>query len=284
MNACVCAHGQEVLNKNSLYLMEKKLDDKQLLPSCEEPAYGRHEMFSVRSRILKSDESKATDSSNSLNCNGLLDNSIGEESSGVYFSRKLDEEEQRISKLCFTVQLQMWENSPPEEVRGKIRAAVGKARLLMTSKFKQFKDLCDLNAGITIAADGKIPTKADLEGFWDLVNLQIVDVDSNFVHIQKLRKNGWVEEEPENGYITTMPNSPSPKGDKSPRKKTPQSRGSSPRQRKSSTSKEEETKKRQEARKRLAEAKKAARKRFAQSSPVTDGDVIICSPSPKKSE
>ena len=31
-------------------------------------------------------------------------------------------------------------------VRGKIRAASGKARLLMTSKFKQFKDLCNLNA------------------------------------------------------------------------------------------------------------------------------------------
>lgn len=31
-------------------------------------------------------------------------------------------------------------------VKGKIRAATGKARLLMSSKFKQFKNLCDLNA------------------------------------------------------------------------------------------------------------------------------------------
>lgn len=70
------------------------------------------EMFSVRSKILKTPPKGG--SSSSL-CNGDTSNYIGEESSGVYFAKKLDEEEQRISKLCFAVQLQMWEKSPPEE-------------------------------------------------------------------------------------------------------------------------------------------------------------------------
>ena len=113
MNACVCVHGQEVLNRNLFHSMERNLDDKQSLPA-EETTHGRHEMFSVRSRILKNDE-KETRDINLPNCNGHLENNIVEETSGVYFLRKLDEEEQRISKLCFTVQLQMWENSPPEE-------------------------------------------------------------------------------------------------------------------------------------------------------------------------
>ena len=93
--------------------MERNLDDKQSLP-VEETTHGRHEMFSVRSRILKNDK-KETRDINLPNCNGHFENNIVEETNGVYFLRKLDEEEQRISKLCFTVQLQMWENSPPEE-------------------------------------------------------------------------------------------------------------------------------------------------------------------------
>ena len=111
MNVCVYVHGQEELSRNSLHPMERNISHRQL-HSGEEPANDRHEMFSVRSRILKSEQSKDI---NSFKCNGHLENNIGEESSGVYFSRKLDEEEQRISKLCFTVQLQMWESSPPEE-------------------------------------------------------------------------------------------------------------------------------------------------------------------------
>lgn len=114
MNGCVCVHGQDVLNKNPFYPMAKTQDDaSSSIPNGSEnsPTCSRDEMFSVRSRILKT---PPKNSATSL-CNGNLDNYIGEESSGVYFARKLDEEEQRISKLCFAVQLQMWENSPPEE-------------------------------------------------------------------------------------------------------------------------------------------------------------------------
>ena len=51
--------------------------------------------------------------------------------------------------------------------------------------------------GLITSPDGKIPTKTDLEGFWDLVMLQIVDVGSHFEKIEKLRKNNWIDVEPE---------------------------------------------------------------------------------------
>ena len=108
MNGCVCVHGQDVLKSNPFYPMAK--NDSSSIPNGEEPSSPSREMFSVRSRILKTPPKK-----NTSVCNGDVDNFIGEESSGVYFAKKLDEEEQRISKLCFAVQLQMWENSPPEE-------------------------------------------------------------------------------------------------------------------------------------------------------------------------
>ena len=107
MNGCVCVHGQDVLNRNPFYPMAE--NDASPIQNGDEPS--RDEMFSVRSRILKTPPKTSKTSV----CNGNIDNYIGEESSGVYFARKLDEEEQRISKLCFAVQLQMWENSPPEE-------------------------------------------------------------------------------------------------------------------------------------------------------------------------
>ncbi|CAB3996676.1 disks large-associated 1-like [Paramuricea clavata] len=281
MNGCVCVHGQDVLNRNPFYPMAKN-DTSSSIPNGDEPSSPcRDEMFSVRSRILKT-PAKNSNASVCNGTNGDLDNYIGEESSGVYFAKKLDEVEQRISKLCFAVQLQMWENSPPEEVKGKIRAATGKARLLLSSKFKQFKDLCDLNAGLITSTDGKIPTKTDLEGFWDLVMLQVVDVDSHFEKIEKLRKNNWIDVEPEE---PKTPKSPTPKGGKiSPKKKNSQTRANASSNSAKKSSKEGEAKKRQEARKRLAEAKKAARKRLVQSPSSDGGDVIICSTPPRKPE
>ena len=118
MNGCVCVPGQDVLKGNLFYPMAK--NDSSSIPNGDEPSSPcRDEMFSVRSRILKTPPKK-----NTLVCNGDVDNYIGEEKSGVYFAKKLDEEEQRISKLCFAVQLQMWENSPPEEGMSKIGSQV----------------------------------------------------------------------------------------------------------------------------------------------------------------
>lgn len=104
MNGCVCVHGQDILNRNPFYPMAKN-------ETTSSSRNSRDEMLSVRSRILKTPPKNIITTVH----NGDFDNFIEEENSGRYFAKKLDEEEQRISKLCFAVQLQMWENSPPEE-------------------------------------------------------------------------------------------------------------------------------------------------------------------------
>lgn len=113
-----------------------------------------------------------------------------------------------------------------EEVLGHVRSAAGKARLLATKKFKQFEGmhsvlfifgsandrqrnlssysnndhkysvlfhpigLCDDSINQT-KRDMPPPTPADLQGFWEMVYLQVENIDSLFVELEQLRANGW---------------------------------------------------------------------------------------------
>uniref|UniRef100_A0A182JKJ4 Uncharacterized protein n=1 Tax=Anopheles atroparvus TaxID=41427 RepID=A0A182JKJ4_ANOAO len=77
-----------------------------------------------------------------------------------------------------------------EDLNGYILAAVGKARLLCSQKIKQFEDLCYTN--LNQLPDEKFQTTCeDLRGFWDMVMLQVNNVDATFVEIDSFRKNGW---------------------------------------------------------------------------------------------
>lgn len=92
---------------------------------------------------------------------------------------------------------------------GVALAAIGKSRLLATKKFKQFEGefrgrkasnwilidllfsvgLCEENLKPT--SDGPQTLSGDLQGFWDMMLLQVDNVDESFVEIQKCRENGW---------------------------------------------------------------------------------------------
>ncbi|XP_052893695.1 uncharacterized protein DDB_G0283357 [Anopheles moucheti] len=77
-----------------------------------------------------------------------------------------------------------------EDINGYILAAVGKARLLCSQKMKQFEDLCYTN--LNQSPDEKFQTTGeDLRGFWDMVMLQVNNVDASFEEIDSFRKNGW---------------------------------------------------------------------------------------------
>lgn len=64
--------------------------------------------------------------------------------------------------------------------------------MLLNDKLEQFKNL------INICSDKhqslKITTD-DLQGFWDLVNIQIEDINKKFKLLDNLRSNGWVVDE-----------------------------------------------------------------------------------------
>lgn len=77
-----------------------------------------------------------------------------------------------------------------EDVLGHIRSTAGKARLLATKKFKQFEGLCDDTINQT-ARDIPPPTSADLLGFWEMVYLQVENIDELFEELSTMRVNGW---------------------------------------------------------------------------------------------
>ncbi|XP_050691136.1 disks large-associated protein 5-like isoform X2 [Eriocheir sinensis] len=75
-----------------------------------------------------------------------------------------------------------------EDIIGDITVAIGQAELLMKERFVQFSDLiddCELNRG------EKEVTCQDLQGFWDIVYIQVEDVVNKFNQLKKLQKNGW---------------------------------------------------------------------------------------------
>jgi hypothetical protein len=81
----------------------------------------------------------------------------------------------------------------PDAARGHIRAAVGKARLLISQRFRQFSGLvtnCEKQEG-----DKKVNPE-DLQGFWDMIYIQVEDVYGMFSALEQLQANQWREKSP----------------------------------------------------------------------------------------
>lgn len=64
---------------------------------------------------------------------------------GSYFLAELGKEKRKIEELIKVASRQLNELDPNGEEEGKIRAAIGKANLLINKKFKQFEGLCHTN-------------------------------------------------------------------------------------------------------------------------------------------
>lgn len=110
---------------------------------------------------------------------------------GQYFLDVIKDQIERFTALCEKAEKDIAENSLSDETSGKIRAAIGKAQLLITKKFKQFEKLC--NENIETPSGKKRPMSTDLEGFWDMVAIQVEDVNNMFDKIDELRNNNWKE-------------------------------------------------------------------------------------------
>ncbi|XP_072152611.1 uncharacterized protein mars isoform X2 [Bemisia tabaci] len=101
---------------------------------------------------------------------------------------RLDFETQRLHDFC-----EKWNNigkseSPSEEIASEINALSGKTRLLTSDKFMQFRRLVEqFDTG---TANPPIMPE-DLTGFWDMVYLQVEDLEKKFNNLEKLRSNKW---------------------------------------------------------------------------------------------
>ncbi|KAI2658559.1 Disks large-associated protein 5 [Labeo rohita] len=109
----------------------------------------------------------------------------------AYFRAVMASETERLTGLSELWETRFDDTSIPEEMRDKMRTAVGQARLLMKERFGQFSGLvddCDLGRG------EKITTCTDLQGFWDMVYFQVEDVNKKFNALKEAEAREWKEE------------------------------------------------------------------------------------------
>ncbi|KRJ98736.1 uncharacterized protein LOC6529107 [Drosophila yakuba] len=113
---------------------------------------------------------------------------------GNFFLKILKEEQTRLLVLAALAEkyADALSTNPDitEDIFGLLRSASGKARLLVAQKMKQFEGLCHNN--LNRSPEDKFPTTLDdLQGFWDMVYLQVEHVDSIFADIEQLKSNDW---------------------------------------------------------------------------------------------
>ncbi|NXK91790.1 DLGP5 protein, partial [Formicarius rufipectus] len=118
---------------------------------------------------------------------GNSDDTGEQEHDVPYFRNILRSETERLLSQCL-----QWDGNLeldiPEDAKDLIRTTVGQTRLLIGERFKQFEGLVD---NCEFKQGEKETTCTDLDGFWDMVNFQIEDVDKKFSNLKKLQDNEW---------------------------------------------------------------------------------------------
>lgn len=114
---------------------------------------------------------------------------------GNYFINLVNLECDLIKKLILQVECLL--PIAPEYGQARIQAIVGKSNLLMSKKIKQFLGLCEDNISCALD-DLSRPKNNDLEGFWDMVKIQVNQVKKEMQEIIELNNRGWVDNELDN--------------------------------------------------------------------------------------
>ncbi|XP_061079134.1 disks large-associated protein 5-like isoform X2 [Conger conger] len=108
-----------------------------------------------------------------------------------YFRTAMVRETGRLTVLCEQWEPRTEEPSIPEEIRERVRTAVGQARLLMRERFGQFQGLVD---DCALGRGEQVTTCTDLQGFWEMVFYQVEDVNRKFSVLEEVESRGWKEE------------------------------------------------------------------------------------------
>jgi len=172
---------------------------------------------------------------------------------GHYFLEKTNNEENRIQTMCSSMEDHLT-GELSDEAEGKIRVFIGKATLLTSKKFKQFKGLCKQNLEQDSEEAFKT-TDEDLQGFWDLMMIQVEELDASYQDLLAFKSNNWTN--PIKKNESKSANSPS-----GARRKGVGAKKSAPATPKSAEA-EARSKAREEARRKLIAAKREAAKKAA---------------------
>ena len=118
----------------------------------------------------------------------------------VNYYRQLVIEKTNILNSLANVWTNMYEGDATisDDHKGEIRCACGLAKLLIDERFTQFNELIDKCENTNIKCpkelDSKLVLGSDLQGFWDMINHQVVDVEKRFFNLDKLKANNWIDE------------------------------------------------------------------------------------------
>lgn len=108
----------------------------------------------------------------------------------TYFRQQISKETERLTGLIdeWVTYKEEHLDAIPSEYMDLIDVAAGQTRLLISSKFEQFRKLT-----VQCEQGGKdqVVTPLDLEGFWNMVFLQVENCNKRFDRLTALKNNGW---------------------------------------------------------------------------------------------
>ncbi|KAK4876164.1 hypothetical protein RN001_012586 [Aquatica leii] len=123
-------------------------------------------------------------------CGSPYSDSRSPQAATIYFSKLLTNETERLKSLCYVWKTYEDEIKPPEEACDMIHTAIGQTELLLKKKFKKFNELINLCGDSN--AEQKV-TCLDLHGFWDIVYMEVNNLQQRFNYLDKLKVNNWEE-------------------------------------------------------------------------------------------
>lgn len=136
------------------------------------------------------DSAKKQDRRTSKNLSSLLkeqDDDVASEATTYY--EKLNKETDHIIGLCDNwSKMVLTLKGIPKEMEDEIDAVVGQSRLLVKDKFEQFRSL-------VYRFESKVEPpviKSDLDGFWDMMYIQVELVNERFSKLNSLKENNWM--------------------------------------------------------------------------------------------
>ncbi|NWZ72305.1 DLGP5 protein, partial [Acrocephalus arundinaceus] len=185
-------------SKSPVKILEKSSETKAQRPNLKSQTSSsvkgiqeQQMTTSLKGAAGESDESTSTQRSNKTTVSTALpvksDDTREQEHDVPYFRNILRTETERLLSQCL-----QWEGNLeldiPEDAKDLIRTTVGQTRLLIGERFKQFEGLVD---NCEFKRGEKETTCTDLDGFWDMINFQIEDVNKKFDNLKKLQDNEW---------------------------------------------------------------------------------------------
>ncbi|XP_076235031.1 uncharacterized protein LOC143179602 [Calliopsis andreniformis] len=111
-----------------------------------------------------------------------------------YFQFLLNRETDKLNELCRKWEMIKDEAGIAEDAQYQINQAIGQTNLLISKKFERFRGLvsdCETGKGEMLV------TCKDLQGFWDMMYIEVQNCNSRFEKLEKLHAQGWQEEEEE---------------------------------------------------------------------------------------